>query len=396
MKRLLLPLLLSSCAAPTIALPATGSSRALTVEAWAVGLARRNDPERIARRDAIAAAVAATDADAVCLTEIVFDDDVDAVVTAAKARFPHHVHQVFDRHSPTDDRGVDGTVVTMPSSPPCSEADAAAFDAGLECVRSKCAQADGSFTNDCRKACVPDAIESRCQSCLVHGVDARPLDSVRAPCFEDPRGELALDGRVEVLLLSKHPLRDARVVPTLGTGARAGVALAIADTDQGPVGLACLQLPRLGAGTMKGPFLPPTGFPLNNTYTEFGLQALRLVETVYTMKVPTIVFGQPQFAWQVGKTGKLLAVCSFAGTFAGNFTLVTTPELDPLTFCTECNPKEAEPRAGLVLEMLLLHGATSFETTSVTRTHLEKTLVLDGTPVWPSQSGAGLRVGLRF
>lgn len=396
MKRLLLPLLLSSCAAPSIALSTNESSRALTVEAWAVGLARRNDPERIPRRDAIAAAVAATDADAVCLTEIVFDDDVDAVVTAAKPRFPFHVHQVFDRRTATDDRGLDGAVVPMPTTPPCSESDAAAFDTGLACVQSKCARADGTFTNECRMGCIPDTIASRCESCLVHGVDARPLDAVRAPCFADARGELALEGRVEVLLLSKHPLRDARVVPTLGTGARAGVALAIADTDQGPVGLACLQIPRLGAGIMRGPFLPPPGFPANNAFTEFGLQAVRLIEAVYGMKVPTVVFGQPQFAWQVAKSGKLLGVCAFSGTFVSNFTLVTSPELEPLTYCTECNPKDAEPRAGLVLEMILLHGATSFETTFVERTHLDKTLVLDGSSVWPSQSGAGLRVGLRF
>lgn len=398
MRRLGLLVLLSSCAAPSISLGPTSETKvgALTVEAWAVGLSDRNGVDHVARRDAIAAAVAATEADAVCLTEIAFDDDLDAVVNAAKARFPFTVHQVFDRRTVTDDRGIDGKVVAMPDSPPCAASDAPVFDAALACMASKCARPDGSLAPECRLGCMPPGDVTRCNVCLWNGMSARRLESVRAPCFEDPRGELAVDGRVQVLLLSKHPLRDARVVPTLGTASRAAVATAIAETNQGPVGLACLHITNQGPGNYRGPFLPQVAETTSNSYAEFGLQAVRLVETIHAMEVPTIVFGHPQFAWQVSRTGKLLGECAFTPTFVSNFALVTRPELEPLTFCTQCNPKDEPPRAGYVLEMVLLHRVASFETTLVERTHLDKTLSLDGTAVWPSTSGAGLRVTVKL
>jgi hypothetical protein len=385
-----LPLaLLLGCTAPTINVAATGDTRALVVETWGMHSLRPFvEPNHAARLEAIVDEINASTADVLCITGAPVASDAEALRARAAKTFPYSVWAKVDGNTPLDDpRTVDGRAAMLPTTPPCTEAQSAGFDAGIACYKEQCAAVDGTWRQPCACDATMDTtgpLQGRCLGCFFASVWSRSLDAAKKPCFTDPRGDIVGDGGQPNLLLSKRPIKEAKVHVLAAMYERPGLITARVDG----IGIACFDGFE-GVGVKdNSPYLP-TGWPDTPPTaldTINSLTTRRALEVVHTMPNPVIVLGHFGLAWRTTGTSPTGSSGAMFEAFASELTSLVTRENMPV--CDYCSASTSEePRAGQVIGGILVRGFRSLELLALERTHVKRTFVDAGVPRFPATFG---------
>jgi endonuclease/exonuclease/phosphatase family metal-dependent hydrolase len=185
------------------------------VVTWNVGLAEGYVDYAPQRRPEILKAVAALEADVVCLQEVWSEADAQAVISAAAPTFPHS-YQV---------QLVDETV-GPPGCPPELETVA---DLST-CATAACGTLAPSELGKCvLDQCKPEfeAVPPSCVSCLVANL-GQPLDTIFLACTTGSARYFA-GGANGLVLLSKHPLEDRQHLAMTSTNTQRSVLSATVE-----------------------------------------------------------------------------------------------------------------------------------------------------------------------
>lgn len=268
------------------ATPAPAAAVDLTVDSFNVGLAGAFIPYETERRAAIGAAVGSMPSDVICIQEAWRQEDKDAIVAAARARFPHSyttrhgldtaVTQEIDPMCPG---GV--TVPAEPATPPCGDATTrAALEAGIACLVRACSTMPGSemgqttsttcATTNCFSnvagLLTAGADGVRCYGCLAPQLPTETFANIRTSCTTSPRAGLAFGGQSGTMILSRYPLSETETVVVPGTWNRRVINRATATLPNGAkVAVYCNHL----SPVFEGVAYPYTGrYGCGNTNRE--------------------------------------------------------------------------------------------------------------------------------
>lgn len=264
----------------------------LTVETFNVALAGAFLPWEDDRRQPIADALAADDADVICLQEVWRQSDKDLILAATADAFPHAVWFQHDLETPIDDAtDQNGMVPPPPSTAPCSDPMVAqALDNAIDCLAQNCSTVPGSdqgqtTSTDCAAAqCTPAAAALltsgpeylRCYGCLAPSLPTEKLADIRTSCKSDPKAGLAFGGQNGVMILSRVPLSNAEVRVLPGTWNRRVILHATADVpDASPVDVYCNHLTPIFGGLTY----PYTGQYGDGQTDDGGWAAEQLLQT---------------------------------------------------------------------------------------------------------------------
>ncbi|GAC1569929.1 MAG: hypothetical protein NVS3B20_01210 [Polyangiales bacterium] len=277
-----------SASSPPIEEAAKTSAQDVVFEAWDVKLASLGEAGLDVRRQAIAKAVEGSDADVLCLNEVWRRSDRDALVNAARARYPEHASFDTDLETAVDDpTDQHGAIPKAPSSPPCTGAvDRAGVERATACATKHCStlpsDEHGFLTSyQCIQAnCVAElfavqAANPRCYNCIGVTTNDSSYDQVRQDCETKPKAGLSFGGNNGVLLLSRHPLSNIehRVLPS--TNFRRTVVRATVTPKSGAkVDVYCTDLSEIYQGLIA----PYTGPYANGLINERGWAAEQLLQ----------------------------------------------------------------------------------------------------------------------
>lgn len=200
-----------------------------TVVSFNAGLAAGYVDHASERQPLIGPALAALEADVICLQEVWTDDDNQALIDAAKAVFPHHYREVTE-----DESGGGEAACTSEEMDPLAACAMAACD-GVDaenlatCVLGNCGDEFG-------------AISEACQTCLVSQI-GQPLEEMVTACTTGSGGQYAYEGRNGVLLLSKHPFaKTEKTQFTSYLNVRVALHAQVQDPQMGIVDVFCTHL----------------------------------------------------------------------------------------------------------------------------------------------------------
>ncbi len=178
-------------------------------------------PERIAP---VVEAVAALDADFVCLQEVWEPADVEAIQQGTAEAFPHQLY-------------VDTTDLTS-GDPACTPEET---DPLLACVLEFC---DGNpdLAGCVMENCVAEftSVSKPCSTCLVANI-AKPIEEIITSCLEGSAA-LVYEGRNGVLLLSRQPLAETDHLVLDSFIIRRVLLHAKVEAETGPIHLFCTHL----------------------------------------------------------------------------------------------------------------------------------------------------------
>jgi endonuclease/exonuclease/phosphatase family metal-dependent hydrolase len=221
----------------------------LTVDTLNVALAGAFIPHEAQRRPAVLATLAAMPSDVVCLQEAWNQEDKEAIVAAARMRFPHAVHYRHDLDTPEETIESDCPVTPAQTTPPCGDATTRMrLDASLLCLAQNCSTMPGSdqgrttSTQCAAERCIAQAsgllvtggpTGLRCYGCLAPNLPTETFASIRQRCTSNPRGELAFNGQSGVMILSRYPLSDVGQFVLPGTWNRRVILRATATLPNG-------------------------------------------------------------------------------------------------------------------------------------------------------------------
>ena len=175
------------------------SSGSAALVTYNVGLARGFVDHADARAMPAAAAIAALDADVVCLQEVWLREDPEmgyqpsyerTILDATSARFPHHFSEITTPPEGTDTG--------------CNAAEAEPLQT---CVEAACAGVDPGELSTCAlENCNPEyfATSASCQACIAANL-GNPVDVIIDRCLGEGGGAFS-NGHNGLLLLSRHPL----------------------------------------------------------------------------------------------------------------------------------------------------------------------------------------------
>jgi len=222
---------------------------AVTVETFNVALAGAFIPFEAERRPYIAEAIAASDADILCLQEVWDQTDKVAIRDAAAEAFPHSAFFEDSLDTPIDDAtNQDGQVPPAPAEAPCAEEPLTGqMNALVDCLRDNCStipdSEDGQTTSEacaaesCQAEAVPllfgDPKAQRCYACVTTQLPTETFGDMRSRCPTVVNQDLAFQGQNGVMVLSRHPLKDVEnwVIP--GTWNRRTILRATAELTNG-------------------------------------------------------------------------------------------------------------------------------------------------------------------
>lgn len=165
-----------------------------TVVSYNAGLAAGYVDYAPERLPLLGPAIAALEADVVCLQEVWTDTDAAALIDATKAAFPHSY-----REATTDQGGSAEPACTVDELGPLQT-----------CALANCAEvAAENLANCVLGKCGPEfqAVSDACQGCLASQI-GKPLIDMVTNCTTTSGGTYAYEGRNGVLLLSRHPLAN--------------------------------------------------------------------------------------------------------------------------------------------------------------------------------------------
>ena len=229
----------------------------IIVDAFNVALAGSFIPYEAERRQPIAEAIAAHDADILCLQEVWTQADKELIRDAAAAAFPHSVFFENDLDTPVDDpTDQRGEIPPAPTTVPCPDeifgddelTIKEQMDDAIDCVRDNCSTIpdsdEGRTTSSacassaCSIAVAPllfgsDPQHQRCYACVVPQLPTATFAEMRASCPTVVNQDLAFGGQNGVMILSRHPLENTEnwVIP--GTWNRRSILKATVELPNG-------------------------------------------------------------------------------------------------------------------------------------------------------------------
>lgn len=181
-------------------------------------------PMAAQRKPAELDAIAALDADVVCMSEVWSDADKRALIEKVKSKLPYSLMYVDTLATkPSDPTDQNGAVPPPPSSPACSGSEAK-LNAALDCVAKSCATKPGddssAVSGDDPVGCITsncltegqalfagNAQERACWSCAYTSInDGSPIKAARTACTTDPAARYSFRGANSVVVLSRYPI----------------------------------------------------------------------------------------------------------------------------------------------------------------------------------------------
>jgi len=211
-----------------LALAACGSVEPVTVVTYNAGLAPGFVDGSESRTSLVASAVAALDADVVCLQEVWIPGDVAAVQAATAASFPEQLWP-------------SGSQETL-SGPACTTEETGRL---IGCVRNSCEGVCPEHLDDCMLAnCAVSFINTSptCQGCVMSKVDIDiDLDEVEATCTTSSP-QYAYEGAFGTAILSRHPIEHSAHLELSATTNRRGVQHAVIRGPAGRMDVYCTHL----------------------------------------------------------------------------------------------------------------------------------------------------------
>ena len=257
-----------------------------------VGLAGSFVANEVARRPAVVDALAAYDTDVMCLSEVWFQADKDAIARAVKAKLPYAASTTTDLATPlTDRKDADGNVQPAPTTPPCTGQYAADLNAGIECLKANCSTQPGSLdgrvtsTTCAKDSCSGSAAsllfaqDKRCYGCFAAVLPSATLNEMKTECTTEANGGLFAKGQNGLMILSRYPLSNIEQIVLPGTWIRRTVLKATASLPNGAkVDTYCNHLTPYFADAT---FYPYTGqFGAGNANGWIGEQVLQAKQLV--------------------------------------------------------------------------------------------------------------------
>jgi endonuclease/exonuclease/phosphatase family metal-dependent hydrolase len=290
------------------------------VDTFNVALAGAFIPFEMERRQPISDAIAASDADILCLQEVWEQADKEAIRDAVAETFPHAA--LFDDNldtivdDPTDQQGEEPPT---PMGVPCPDQDVGddnildQMNQAIDCLKANCStipdSEEGRTTSaECAAAaCVGEvagllfgnAEQQRCYASVITQLPTETFGYMREASATIENQDLAFRGQNGVMILSRHPLKDATnwVIP--GTWNRRNFLSATVELPNGAeLDTYCNHLT---------PIFNPTGintFPYTGQYgdgmtgpegwqAEQELQAQKLIDYVSDISGarPAVILG---------------------------------------------------------------------------------------------------------
>ncbi|MEY3015388.1 MAG: hypothetical protein RIT45_4123 [Pseudomonadota bacterium] len=195
----------------------TGAGASITLATWNVGLAYNFVALAIERREAVAAAVAATDADVLCLQEVWTPEDIALIETAAKGAGYAHV-LVEPMTEDTTGLPIACTPGDTADLAPCANANCKEDGNLVACVQSKCGKELA-------------AISGSCLTCLA-GSLTLSLDQIFDKCTK-AGGKFSWGGHHGLMLVSKVPFAKTERTALDSTLVQRAVLHATLDASAG-------------------------------------------------------------------------------------------------------------------------------------------------------------------
>ena len=225
------------------------------VDTFNVALAGAFIPFEAERRPFISEAIAASDADILCLQEVWTQEDKEAIREAAAEAYPHAALFEDDLGTPVDDpTDQQGEIPPAPTTVPCGDVEVEQgvtisdqMNEAVDCVRDNCSTIPGSeegrtTSAECASAsCVGavaallfgDAEQQRCYACVVTQLPTSTFSDIRTSCATVVNQDLAFGGQNGLMILSKHPLSNVENWVLPGTWNRRNVLSATAELPNG-------------------------------------------------------------------------------------------------------------------------------------------------------------------
>lgn len=210
-----------------VALVGCGSPEPFTAVSYNGGLAQGFVAAAQDRAQGTADAVAAVDADVICVQEFWQADHVELLKAATQANYPH---QYFPEPLVPEGGG----------DPACAEDD---LNGLLECLTENC----GDVCNDDLPACLLDqcafdfiGLPKTCQGCAMANVGGTP-EEVEATCTTESTS-FAYDSSFGTGILSKHPIVNTDELVFDSTTNRRSALYAELDVDGTRVDAVCTHL----------------------------------------------------------------------------------------------------------------------------------------------------------
>ncbi len=344
--------------------PAAATLRLTT---WNAGLADGFVPYTPERRPLAIAAIAAIDADVVCLQEVWQDADVDAVIDGAAATFPHTYHVATN----------DDASVGLP--PACTPGEAGPLKV---CVEAGCSAAPDLA--DCALSkCGPEfqATSLGCQTCMAANI-ALTIPEIFQACALGS-SQFTFAGRNGLILLSRTPLKQPTMTVLESFLVKRAVISAQVDTPAGALPVLCTHL---SAGLAQVKYAGKAA-SWEAEQAEQVVAVRALVASVADADGRAVVMGDTN-------SGPAIAPDIDGEAEANYVQLVGSDLVDPWVAqadrtCTWCadNPLTGYPKGGTLIDHVLLRGGAKLATNATA------TRILDG-PIEVEHDGAKVTVRL--
>jgi hypothetical protein len=368
---------------------AGGSSTTLVVETVGTNLFGADAEYENDRRPAIVAAIAKNDADVLCLSDVLREEDKQAIADAAKGAFPYAFwgkHGAADQ--PADPTLEDGTKLPPATTPPCGPKQLAALEDGIACAEMHCSSipSDPSghvstldcVSSQCATPLLPLIVggpeERRCASCFEANLTSyASWSEIKKKCETEPTAGFVFDGQTDTMILSRRPLEQAESVVLPSSLFRRDV---LHGKHPAGVDVYCAHLQTVFLGTLivyPGPYAGTmTGPPA--WAEENRLEALKLRNLVKARSgtSPAILLGNLESS--VASTSGGVAVVDANGGAATLGVLTPTPFVLGVApgyapACTECpeNPLAQIAAPGMWTHHILLAGIDPTRVVATTR-----------------------------
>lgn len=393
----------------------------VAVDTFNVALAGAFIPFEAERRQPIADALAASDADIICLQEVWSQEDKELLRDAAAEAFPHSAlfEDSLDTSvdDPTDQQG---EVPPAPVGVPCPDENVGddnivdQMNQAVDCVRENCSTTtpddeNGKTTSaECAGGSCVGAVagllfgnpeQQRCYACVITQLPTETFGYMRNSCATVDNQDLAFRGQNGVMILSRHPLKDATnwVVP--GTWNRRNILSATVEVPNGAeLDVYCNHLT---------PIFMDFTFPYTGRYgegmtdaagwqAEQELQAGKLIDHVTETSGarPAVILGDLNAGHAfpdeglVGEGEETLALLEAA------FVPAYTDDYAPLcTFCSDnpvTNPLDDPAVESSWIDHIQLHNLSADAVVSTERIYDEDVVPVDGQTV-PLSDHFGIR-----
>ena len=399
----------------------------VVIDTFNVALAGAFIPFEAERRQPIADAIAASESDILCLQEVWIQADKELLRDAAVEAYPHSALFEDNLETPLDDAtNQQGEVPPPPTGVPCPDVEVEEgvtivdqMNDAVDCLQEFCSTTtpddeDGRTTSaGCASSnCVPtvapllfgDAQQQRCYACVITQLPTDTFAHMRSSCAEDPLQDLAFGGQNSVMILSRHPLKDATnwVIP--GTWNRRNILSATVELPNGAeLDTYCNHLtPIFAVGEFEINTFPYTGQYGDGTtgpsawQAEQELQAEKLINYVTSTSGsrPAVILGDINAGHAFPDQGIVAEGEATLDLLEAAFVPAYTAEFTPLcTFCSTnpvTNPDDLPDFASVWIDHIQLHNLTADSVVSTERIYDEDVVPVDGQMV-PLSDHFGMR-----